>query len=185
MSAVRRLAAGEAPALAAIVRGLPEYFTDDVPGKVEHDADNHEAWVITDDGTITGFVIAARKSPGGAEILWMAVDAPRRGQGHGTRLLSNVMDDLAETGVSVVMVKTLDSSAGYAPYEATRAFYERNGFVYVDTIDPLPGWPPGNAAAIYAAAIRPTRGTACRPDPDPPDQGCPCSPGMHTRVRTG
>ena len=68
------------------------------------------------------------------------------------------MDDLARTGVSVVTVKTLDSSAGYAPYEATRAFYEHNGFVYVDTIDPLPGWPPGNPAAIYAAAIRLTRG---------------------------
>ena len=63
MSAVRRLAAGEAPALAAIVRGLPAYFTDDVPG-----------------------------------------------------------------------------------------------FVCVDTIDPVPGWAPGNPAAIYAAAIRPTRG---------------------------
>jgi hypothetical protein len=58
----------------------------------------------------------------------------------------------------VVTVKTLDSSAGYAPYEATRAFYEHNGFVYVDTIDPLPGWPPGNPPAIYAAAIRLTRG---------------------------
>ena len=157
MSAVRRLAAGEAPALAVIVRGLPEYFTDDVLGKVEHDAADHEAWVITAEGTIAGFVIAARKSPGGAEILWIAVDAPRRGQGHGTRLLNDVMDDLAETGVGVVTVKTLDSSAGYAPYEATRAFYEHNGFVYVDTIDPLPGWPPGNPAAIYAAAIRPTR----------------------------
>jgi ribosomal protein S18 acetylase RimI-like enzyme len=158
MRTVRRLAAGEAPALAAIARGLPEYFTDDVPGKVERDAADHGAWVITDDGTIAGFAIAARKSPGGAEILWIAVDAPRRGRGHGTRLLTDVMDDLAETGVSVVTVKTLDSSAGYAPYEATRAFYERNGFVYVDTINPLPGWPPGNPAAIYAAAIRLTRG---------------------------
>jgi GNAT superfamily N-acetyltransferase len=158
MSAVRCLAAEEAPALAAIVRSLPAYFTDDVPAKVTRDAASHGAWVITDDGTIAGFVIAARKSPGGAEILWMAVDAPRRGQGHGTRLLNSVMDDLGETGVSVVTVKTLDSSAGYAPYEATRAFYERNGFVYVDTIDPLPVWAPGNPAAIYAAAIRPTRG---------------------------
>jgi ribosomal protein S18 acetylase RimI-like enzyme len=158
MSAVRRLAAGETPALAAIVRRLPEYFTDDVPGKVEHDAASHGTWVITDDGTIAGFVIAARKSPGGAEILWIAVDAPRRGRGHGTRLLSNVMDDLAAAGVCVVMVKTLDSSAGYAPYEATRAFYERNGFVYVDTIDPLPRWAPGNPAAIYAAPKRQNRG---------------------------
>ncbi|HEX5290374.1 MAG TPA: hypothetical protein VFX25_16040 [Streptosporangiaceae bacterium] len=39
----------------------------------------------------------------------------------------------------------------------TRAFWERNGFVHVDTIDPLPGWEPGNPAAIYVAAIRPTR----------------------------
>ena len=36
--------------------------------------------------------------------------------------------------------KTLDSSSGYRPYEATRAFWERNGFVHVDTIDPLPAY---------------------------------------------
>ena len=99
-----------------------------------------------------------RSRPSCGAFLWIAVDAPRRGHGHGTRLLNDVLDDLAATAVSVVTVKTLDSSAGYAPYEATRAFYERNGFVYVDTIDPLPGWPPGNPAAIYAAAIRATRG---------------------------
>ena len=157
MSAVRRLAAGEAPALAAIVRGLPEYFTDDVPGKVEHDADSHEAWVITDDGTITGFVIAARKSPRGAEILWIAVDAARRGRGLGTKLLGHILDHLATNGISVVEAKTLDRSSGYRPYEATRAFWERNGFVHIDTIDPLPRWEPGNPAAIYVAALCPTR----------------------------
>ena len=59
-------------------------------------------------------------------------------------------------GVSVVEVKTLDASAGYQPYESTRAFWERQGFVYVDTIDSLPGWDPGNPAAIYVAALRPT-----------------------------
>jgi hypothetical protein len=47
--------------------------------------------------------------------------------------------------------------AGYQPYEATRAFWERRGFVQVDTINPLPGWEPGNPAAIYTAALRPTR----------------------------
>jgi hypothetical protein len=29
--------------------------------------------------------------------------------------------------------------------------------VHVDTIDPLPGWEHGNPAAIYVAALRPTR----------------------------
>jgi hypothetical protein len=36
------------------------------------------------------------------------------------------------------------------PYEATRAFWERRGFVQVATIDPLPGWQPGNPAASSA-----------------------------------
>jgi ribosomal protein S18 acetylase RimI-like enzyme len=157
MSAIRRFAAADAPAIAAIVRGLPEYFTPDVPDKATRDAASHEAWVVTDSGAVAGFVIVARKSPGGAEILWIAVEAARRGQGYGTKLLGHALDHLAATRISVVAVKTLDSSAGYAPYEATRAFYERNGFVHVDTIDPLPDWPPGHPAAIYVAAFRRTR----------------------------
>jgi hypothetical protein len=38
MLAVRRFAAGDAPGAAAIIRGLPDYFTGDVPAKVERDA---------------------------------------------------------------------------------------------------------------------------------------------------
>jgi GNAT superfamily N-acetyltransferase len=157
MPAVRPFQAGDAPAAAAIIRGLPDYFTEDVPAKAERDAASHEAWVITDSGTVAGFAIAARKSSGGAEILWIAVDAARRGLGHGTRLLGRVLDHLGADGISVVEAKTLDRSSGYRPYEATRAFWERNGFIHVDTIDPLPDWPPGNPAAIYVAALRPTR----------------------------
>ena len=57
------------------------------------------------------------------------------------------------TGVEVVEVKTLDASAEYEPYVATRAFWEARGFVQVDCIDPLPDWQPGNPAAIYVAAL--------------------------------
>jgi hypothetical protein len=59
--------------------------------------------------------------------------------------------------VFVVEVKTLDRSAGYAPYEETRAFWEHRGFVQIDTIDPLPGWEPGNPSALYVAALMTTR----------------------------
>jgi GNAT superfamily N-acetyltransferase len=89
--------------------------------------------------------------------LWIAVDAARRSRGHGTLLLGHVLDSLASAGISVVAAKTLDASSGYRPYEGTRAFWERNGFVQVDAIDPLPGWQAGNPAAIYVAAIRATR----------------------------
>jgi GNAT superfamily N-acetyltransferase len=155
--AVRRLAAGDLAAVRRIICGLPDYFTDDVPDQVERDAADHEGWVLTDSGQVAGFAVAARRSPGGAEILWMAVDPARRGHGLGTALLQHMLGDLAAGGISVVEVKTLDRSAGYQPYEATRAFWERGGFIQVDTIDPLPGWQPGNPAAIYIAALRPTR----------------------------
>ena len=89
--------------------------------------------------------------------LRIAVDAASRGRGHGTLLLSHVLDSLASAGISVVAAKTLDAPSAYRPYEATRAFWERNGFVQIDTIDPLPGWQPGNPAAIYVAAIRSSR----------------------------
>lgn len=87
----------------------------------------------------------------------MAIQAPLRRGGVGTLLLDRVMRDLAESGREVVEVKTLDASAGYEPYLATRAFWERHGFVQIDTIDPLPGWQPGNPAAIYVAALTATR----------------------------
>jgi GNAT superfamily N-acetyltransferase len=157
MLAVRRFTAEDASAVTAIIRGLPDYFTDDVPAKAGRDAASHQAWVISDSGTVAGFAISARKSPAGAEILWIGVDATRRGRGLGTKLLGHILDHLAASGISVVEAKTLDRSSGYRPYEATRAFWERNGFVHVDTIDPLPGWEPGNPAAIYVAALRPTR----------------------------
>jgi GNAT superfamily N-acetyltransferase len=164
MPDVRRLTAGDVPAAVAIVRRLPDYFTDDVPGHVEHAAARHDGWVVVDAGTVAGFALAERKSPASAEISWMAVDPPRRRLGLGTLLLNHVLAELDADAVRVVEVKTLDRSSGYQPYEATRAFWERNGFVHVDTIDPLPGWPPGNPAAIYVAALRPTALQAATPD---------------------
>ena len=66
MLAVRRFAAGDAPAASAIIRGLPDYFTDDVPAKVDRDTASHQAWVLTDSGAVAGIAVAARKSPGGS-----------------------------------------------------------------------------------------------------------------------
>lgn len=54
-------------------------------------------------------------------------------------------------------MKTLDRSAGYEPYESTRAFWERRGYVQVDRIDPMPGWQQGNPCARYVAALGTTR----------------------------
>src|ERR1039457_5353751 len=72
MIAVRRYAAGDAPAAAAIIRGLPDHFTGEVPGQVERDAASHEAWVLTDSGAVAGIAVPARTlqaEPGACHLL--------------------------------------------------------------------------------------------------------------------
>jgi GNAT superfamily N-acetyltransferase len=154
---VRPSTAADGPAIAAIVRGLPEFFTPDVPDTVAADMARHESWVAVDGDEVVGFAVVDRRSAHAVEVLWAAVAADRRGAGTGTRLVEAVLADLEAGGVRLVEVKTLDRSAGYAPYEATLGFWEARGFVQVDTIDPLPGWQPGNPSAIYVAALAPTR----------------------------
>jgi ribosomal protein S18 acetylase RimI-like enzyme len=154
---VRAARFGDLEACLQIVHALPDFFTDDVPAKVRGDLERHDGWVIAEGGEVVGFLIVDRRSSQAAEILWIAVEPARRGAGYGTRLLTHMFGELRDQGVVLVEVKTLDRSADYAPYEATNAFYERNGFVQVDCIDEFPEWEPGNPAAIYVAALETTR----------------------------
>jgi ribosomal protein S18 acetylase RimI-like enzyme len=159
-ASVRLAAAHDAVVCAEIVAGLEDFFTDDVPDKVQRDLREHGGWAIEDADHVVGFVIVERRGARAAEILWAAVAADRRGEGLGSRLIDHALDALSADGVQIVEVKTLDSSADYAPYDATRAFWIARGFVQFDMIDPLPGWPPGNPAALLAVALAPTRSTS-------------------------
>jgi ribosomal protein S18 acetylase RimI-like enzyme len=167
MLTVRRSAAGDIEHCIAIIRELPDYFTEDVPAKVESDLGTHPGWVAVETERVVGFAVVDRRSTGAAEILWMAVAHAERGRGVGSALLDQLITELAGEGVQVIEVKTLDRSADYQPYAATNAFYERHGFIQIDTIDPLPGWPPGNPAAIYIAALNPSRSRKARPEREP------------------
>jgi ribosomal protein S18 acetylase RimI-like enzyme len=157
MLTVRRAAARDIEQCVGIVRQLEDYFTEDVPAKVEGDLGAHPSWVAVETERVVGFAVVDRRSRRAAEILWIAVADGERGQGIGSTLLDQLVTELAGDGVQVIEVKTLDGSANYQPYAATNAFYERRGFIQIDTIDPLPGWPPGNPAAIYIAALSPSR----------------------------
>lgn len=156
MVTIRRLERADIPGMVAVIHTLPDYFTPDVPDEVDHHAREHGGWVAFEADELVGLVVAERRSGRVAEILWAAVRSDVRGNGVGRALVETAMTAFAEDGVDLVEVKTLDASAGYEPYVATRAFWAARGFVQVDTIDPLPGWPPGNPAAIYVASFRPT-----------------------------
>jgi len=150
---VRQATAEDCDSCLDIVRSLPDYFTPDVPETVRRDLTVHDAWVVVHDDLVVGFGVVDRRTPPACEILWAAVVPERRGEGLGTQLVNEILDALARDGVRVVEVKTLDRSAGYPPYESTLAFWEGRGFMQIDTIDPLPGWQPGNPSAIYVLPL--------------------------------
>jgi GNAT superfamily N-acetyltransferase len=154
---VRTWSPTDAAACIALVRGLPDFFTEDVPESVRRDLTGHRSWVVTDGDGVAGFAVVQVTTARSAELLWAVVGADRRHHGLGRRLIDHVLTEVAADGVDLVEAKTVDASVG-APHDATCAFWEALGFVQVDTIDPLPGWKPGNPSAIYVAALRPTRG---------------------------
>jgi ribosomal protein S18 acetylase RimI-like enzyme len=150
---VRSALSGDAEACVEILRRLPGYFTPDTHADARAAVGRDRAWVASEFDNVVGFVAVEQRSPRSAEITFAAVTPERRAQGIGSAMIVRALSELADEGVAIVEVKTLDSSSGDAPYVATRAFWERRGFVQIDCIDPLPGWQPGNPSAIYVAAL--------------------------------
>jgi hypothetical protein len=69
VASVRVAAAQDAARCAEIVAGLEDFFTDDVPDKVQRDLREHGGWVIDAAGDVVGFVIVERRGARAAEIL--------------------------------------------------------------------------------------------------------------------
>lgn len=156
MLLVRRCSPADVDTCTGIARGLPEYFTSAAADTVRRDLTEFHAWVIADAGRVFGFLVAHVRSSHAAEILWCAVAANDRGHGIGTVLVEHVLDELRTNGLRLVEVKTLDRSVDYSPYEATRVFWERRGFIQIDTVDPPAGWQQGDRAALYVASLQRT-----------------------------
>jgi GNAT superfamily N-acetyltransferase len=139
----------------AIARALPGYFTPAAVAQIQHDLAHHGTYVVAERpaGAVAGFAVVQRKNAAVAELLWLAVHPAHQGRGLGTELLAALMERLGASGVALLAVKTLAPEAGYAPYVGTRRFYERAGFVHLETVDPYPGWDPDSPCAIYVKIL--------------------------------
>lgn len=138
---------------AALARELPDYFTEAGVRTLAEDAWSHELYVALTDEQVVAFLVVATKSKAVREVLWMAVRRDMQGAGVGSALLTGVEGALRTDGARVIEVKTLAAAAAYPPYERTRRFYERAGFLQLDTIHPYPGWDPESPCAIYVKPL--------------------------------
>ncbi|MDE7192565.1 MAG: GNAT family N-acetyltransferase [Oscillospiraceae bacterium] len=118
-----------------IMGSLPEWFNppEDIPKKAELHS-SMTFFAVCDDVPI-GFAALKVHNPHTAEIFDIGVlrDHHRRGAGH--MLIKACEERCRDDRRSVLTVKTLDGSADYPPYEATRAFYLREGFVPLEVFE--------------------------------------------------
>jgi len=136
-----------------LARGLDEGFNENGLATMADDLPDQRTVVALDDGDVVGFVSIEECNPNVSELGWFAVADDRQGEGIGTELLAEVYDDSRAAGVELLAVKTLADTVESENDARTRAFYEKEGFRHVETIDSFPGWDPGNPCAIYVKPL--------------------------------
>jgi len=137
----------------AIARELHGYFTEQGMATMGRDLRAHLLYVAKASNEVVGFVTIQHKNNHIAEISWIAVKLEHQRQGIGSALVDRVANDLRSQGIRVLEVKTLAADVDYFPYEKTRRFYEKTGFMHLETVEPYPGWEPGNPCAIYVKIL--------------------------------
>ena len=142
---------GEHEECIQLAKDLPEWFNEAGLKAMERDLRGEKTFIAVEDGHVLGFVTLKPVSDKVLEILWMAVRRELRGKGVGSRLLDFIEEWAGEKGFGVLVVKT-SGDLSYKPYNETRWFYEKRGFVRVALIDPYPEW--GEPALIYVKCLR-------------------------------
>ena len=104
-------------------------------------------------GNVLGFALVKNNTEHAAELVWLAVAEDHQRQGAGTALVNTVCTALKAKGLKLLLVKTLSKGVHYAPYDASRHFFKKAGFVHIDTLNPCPGWEPGNPCDVYAMIL--------------------------------
>ena len=131
---VRALELADAEACDAIILTLPYHFAIE-EGRVEcaHAVRSQPGFVAEDDGSVVGFLTFERRFTAAAEITWLAVRSDRRHGGIGGALVDRFADAMRAEGRRLLLVLTVspNDEPDTIPdgYQATRAFYETNGFV--------------------------------------------------------
>lgn len=132
---------------AEIAAGLSDWFDSNEIEEIKKKICINPTYVSEIDGVVLGFICVKEKYTTTMEMEYMGVDINCRHKGIGKSLIDYVETELAQG--KIIMLKTLDACSKYEPYIQTRAFYERNGFVKIDTISPYPGWSDDCPCAIY------------------------------------
>lgn len=88
--------------------------------------DENQRWLVFDDGQVDAVCYFMPEAIADRvwNLLMIAVDPKRHGEGIGSKLMQAVETQLAEKGVRILLVDT----SGRGEFERTRAFYDMLGY---------------------------------------------------------
>lgn len=132
---------------------MPEYFNANGISLIKRDLLEKPFYVVLSGNNVIGFAVLTKKSSEIMEISWMAVKKDKQGRGAGSSLLDRIVHDCRSCGIKLLEVKTLSESVKYLPYEATRKFYRKNGFIALEIGIRYPGWDEDNLCDVYVKLI--------------------------------
>lgn len=133
----------------AIAKELPQYFTKEALRIMASDFHEQKLYIVIEEHDVVAFCAMKQKNIHVADILWMGVAPNRQGQGIGFALMNYILKELKSSETRLLAVKTLAEEIEYPPYEITRNFYEKMGFIHLETIHQYPEWQSGDPCAIY------------------------------------
>lgn len=123
----------------AIANELKEYFSEDGLKQIEKDTQCSTIFGAYDGAKMVGFVMYKKLNSQAVEMLWLGVLPSYQGGGIGGILVNESLRCIGDS-YKICEVKTLSESDDYEPYQKTREFYKRLGFISLETINPYPGW---------------------------------------------
>lgn len=135
----------------SIIEELPEWFDeqgrrDYVVGIVDT-----KVWAYFIDEKPAGFISVKSNNEFTSEVYVLGVLKTYHRSGVGSQLIEAACDDLASANIKLLVVKTLDESADYEPYNQTRNFYLKHGFIPIDVYKKI--WNEENPCLLMAKVI--------------------------------
>jgi GNAT superfamily N-acetyltransferase len=136
---------------AEIISDLPEWF--DANGQVDYPKGVKGTLFLAyfNDEKPIGFISIQENNSFTSEIYVIGVLKEYQGKKIGRTLLEAVYAKLIKQKKKLLAVKTLDASAGYAPYDRTRSFYSANGFMPIDCYPKI--WNKENPCLIMVKVL--------------------------------
>jgi len=132
-----------------VMHSLPTWFSP--PEDIEKKAVIHRDYpffAAYENETPIGFITLKIHNEFTADIFNMGVLEQYHRKGIGRGLIDAIEQYCIENGYQFLTVKTLDSSAEYEPYERTRSFYRKVGFVPLEVFSTF--WDEENPCLFMA-----------------------------------